>query len=604
MKNLLVSFILLLFIFGAEDSFSQQNIQTESQLAFNYFRDKEYRPASSLFFNLYKLTRSKTYFNYYIESLIKLEDFSEAEKAIKKEIKKNPDDQSYQIALGYIFKEAGKSDKSIERYDYVIEKLIPVNSEIISIANAFANNREYDYAIKTYEKGRSLLKQEHLFHFELANIFLLQKDFEKMVNEFLMAISIDPSQVNMVQNRLQSALLQDIDLSLDEILKNQLLKKIQTEQNNTSFKELLLWYFVQKKQFEAAFTQARSIDLIRNEDGFRLLSLANLAQTNSDFETALKCYQLIIEKGVNSPNYLNARMGDLEVRYLELSSIYPESKERWEKLAERYVEFFRNESYFSLATSSLIQYAHLKSFRLNQTKEAIDLLEKALNTKGMNLQNQSSIKMELADIKLLANEKWDAILLYAQVEKLNKNNPTGFEAKFKKAKVSYFMGELIWAKAQLDAIKGSTSKLIANDAIALSQFISDNTTLDTTYSAMKLFAEAEFLIYQNHYSQALLKLDEILKNHPGHSLSDDVYFKKYEIYKQLRQTDEALEVLTKIITEHPYENLADKALLLQGELFEEIKKTEKAIENYKILVTEYPGSIHSIEARKRLNELR
>lgn len=90
MKNLLVSFILLLFIFGAEDSFSQQNIQTESQLAFNYFRDKEYRPASSLFFNLYKLTRSKTYFNYYIESLIKLEDFSEAEKAIKKEIKKIP----------------------------------------------------------------------------------------------------------------------------------------------------------------------------------------------------------------------------------------------------------------------------------------------------------------------------------------------------------------------------------------------------------------------------------------------------------------------------------------------------------------------------------
>lgn len=76
------------------------------------------------------------------------------------------------------------------------------------------------------------------------------------------------------------------------------------------------------------------------------------------------------------------------------------------------------------------------------------------------------------------------------------------------------MGEFKWAKAQLDALKASTSKMIANDAIALSQLISNNTSLDTSYTAMKIYAEADFQIYQKRNNEAILKLDELLKNHP------------------------------------------------------------------------------------------
>jgi len=588
---------------GSDYAYSQKNIQTESQLAFSYFRDKEFKPASSLFFNLHKITRSKTYFNYYLECLIRLDDFQEAEKAIKKEIKKNQDDHTYLIALGYVYKEAGESDKSLEQYNKVLDKLIPVTSEITSIANAFVSKREYEYAIKTYERGRILINQENLFHLEMANIFLYQRDFEKMVTEYLLALSIDPTKINMVQNRLQSALIQDINSSLDPILKNQLLQKIQTQTDNFTFKELLMWYFMQKKQFKAAFTQARSVDLLRNEDGFRLLSLATASRTNGDLETALTCYQVVIDKGPKSPNYLNARMGDLETRYLHLKEQNPDSTKAWIELSKRYLQFL-NEENISLATSTLIQFAHLNSFYLNKTTESIELLEKALNTKGVHPQNQSKIKLELADIKLFSDEKWEAILLYSQIEKSNKNNPIGFEAKFKKAKVSYYMGELKWAKAQLDALKGSTSKLIANDAIALSQLISNNTSLDTSYTAMKTYAEAEFLIYQRKDSLAFLKFDELLKNHPGHSLSDEVYFKKYEICNKTNQTKQAMLFLSKIIEEYPYETLAAKALLVQGELLEELNDKEKAMGNYKILITEYPDSIYSVDARKKLNELR
>ncbi|BAX79722.1 tetratricopeptide repeat protein [Labilibaculum antarcticum] len=604
MKKIIVSILILISFLGSEYAYSQQSIQTDSQLAFNYFRDKEYRPASSLFYNLHKITRSRTYFNYYIDCLIQLENFQEAEKAIKKEIKKNPDDRSFLIDLGYVYKTAGESEKSLDEYNNVLDQLIPVKSEITNIANAFMSKREYDFAIKTYEKGRVLINQEHLFHLEMANIFLSQRDFEKMVSEYLLALTIDPTQLKLVQNHLQSALFQDINSSLDPILKNQLLHKIQTETENLQFKELLQWYFMQKKQFNAAFTQARSIDLIGKEDGFRLLSLAIASSTNDDFETALKCYQLVINKGSASPNYINARMGDLETQYLMLQKHKPASKLEWIELSEQYQKFFAEENNPVVTSNAIIQYAHINSFELNNSAKSIELLEKALGSSGINPQNKSKLKLELADIKLFADEKWDAILLYSQIEKSEKNNSIGFEAKFRKAKVSYFMGELKWAKAQLDALKGSTSKLIANDAIYLSQLISDNSTLDTSYTAMRTFAEAEFLVYQRKDSLAILKLDELLKNHPGHSLTDEVYFLKFKIYSEANKTEQAILSLSKIIEEHPYEILAAKALFTQGELFEKGNKAEQAMENYKILVTEYPDSIYSIEARKKLSELR
>ncbi len=604
MKKFIISFLLLISFLGSEHAFSQNRIQTDSQLAFGYFRDKEYQPAASLFFNLHKATRSKTYFNYYIDCLIQLENFQEAEKAIKKEIKKNPDDRSFLIALGFLYKKAGENEKHLNQYNKVLDKLIPVKSQITSIANSFISKREYDYAIKTYLKGRKILKQDHVFHLELANVFLSQRDFEKMVSEYLLALTIDPNLNKQIQNRLQSALLQDINSSLDPILKNQLLQKIQTQSDNLAFKELLLWYFMQKKQFKAAFTQARSLDLLKNEDGTRLLDLANAARTNHDYETALKCFQLVIDKGESAPKYLSAQMGDLETRYQTLEEQNSYSKDVWIELSERYQKFFKTEANYLKAISSVIQYAHINSFYLLNPDKSIELLEKTLAKKGVNSLNKSRLKLELADTKLFADDKWDAILLYSQIEKSNRNNELGFDAKFKKAKVSYYMGEVIWAKAQLDALKGSTSKLIANDAISLSQLISDNTTLDTSYTAIKLYAAADFLIYQRKDSLAILKFEDLLKNHTGHSLSDEAYFKLYEIYYKANKMDLANEALDAIVNEHPYESLAAKALFVQAELFEKLQKPEKAKENYKTIVTEYPDSIFSVDARKRLEAFR
>ena len=52
----------------------------------------------------------------------------------------------------------------------------------------------------------------------------------------------------------------------------------------------------------------------------------------------------------------------------------------------------------------------------------------------------------LADLLVVQEEEWEAILLYSQVEKSFKENPIGHEAKFRRARISYFQESLIGHK--------------------------------------------------------------------------------------------------------------------------------------------------------------
>ena len=245
---------------GFQTTFAQNNIQKASQLAFKYFRDKEYKPASVLFHDLYDATKSKTYFDYYIQCLIRINKIKDAEKFIRKQIKRNPYDKTLLITLGYVYKESGRLEKANENFQKVISKIAPVSNDINNVANAFIGKREYDFAIKAYQKGRQLLKRPHAFHFEIANVYLFSRDFENMIKEYLIALEVDQSLSNRVQNRFQSARFQDIDSSIDPILKKQLLAKSQKFPQNIAYQELLQWYFTQKKQFAAALIQAKSIE--------------------------------------------------------------------------------------------------------------------------------------------------------------------------------------------------------------------------------------------------------------------------------------------------------------------------------------------------------
>ena len=140
--------------------------------------------------------------------------------------------------------------------------------------------------------------------------------------------------------------------------------------------------------------------------------------------------------------------------------------------------------------------AELEALYLNDLDKAIAVLNELIQIIGVNRYILNNAKLDLGDYYLMQGGIWESTLLYSQVDKDLKEAYLGELARFKNARLSYFNGDFEWAQAQFDILKASTSKLISNDAIDLSVFITDNLGLDSIALPMELYARAELLSFQ------------------------------------------------------------------------------------------------------------
>ena len=92
---------------------------------------------------------------------------------------------------------------------------------------------------------------------------------------------------------------------------------------------------------------------------------------------------------------------------------------------------------------------------------------------------------------------------------------------------------------QLDALKASTSKLISNDAIVY-LLITDNYNLDTITTPMEMYARADLLMIQRRFKEAVMTLDSITADYPGHALEDEILMVKGDIAIESGDIDGAI----------------------------------------------------------------
>ena len=185
------------------------------------------------------------------------------------------------------------------------------------------------------------------------------------------------------------------------------------------------------------------------------------------------------------------------------------------------------------------------------------------------------------------------------------NDALGQEARYRYARLCYFRGDFEWAQTQLDVLKGATTQLISNNAMRLWLIIQDNLGLDSTDEALKLYAAAELLIFQNKSDEALKKLEEIPVLFPGHTLTDEIYFAKALIYEQKSDYMMAEQLYLRLTKDFSFDILADNALINLARLYEyKLNDTAKARKIYEMIVLNYTGSLFVGEARKRFRILR
>ncbi len=567
-------------------------------LAKQYFGDGEFEKAVVFYEKLVKKNPRRTD---YSEGLIacyqQLERYEEAEKFLLGKLQEEFVFPTFYIELGYNYTLQNLPEKASQYYEKAVNSLEENPNFGYSVGYRFQQYALLDEAVSAYTKAMRL-KPELNYDFQLARIYGEKGDIEKMFQSYLKLIYEGKSSRSNVLRNIDDFITEEPDNTNNAVLRKTLLQNAQ-KNPDILWNELLSWLFVQQKQYKSAFAQEKAIFKRTDEISFdRLKNLGEIAKEENDIETAKTVFEYIKEKATDPGVKLNAQLSLIDIDLLNADEKKLNTIEKeFESLIETY-------GYQRKTLQLQIAYANFLTFKKERPEPATAILKKGLEL-PLSRFGKAYIKMALGDILVYDQRFNEALIYFSQIQQSLKNDVLGQDARFKVAQTSFYKGDFDWALTQLKVLRGSTSQLIANDAMQLSLLISDNSLEDSTQTALKKYARADLLAYQNKPQQAIDNLEDILQNHKGEKIEDEALLKQAELLESQKKYDAARFNYQKIIEFYTSGILADDAHFRLAQLYEnKLNEPDRAKPHYEKIIYNYQDSYYFPQARKNFRKLR
>ena len=580
--------------------------QSDEQVAAYYYDHGEYAQAAQLYEGLYKRGTNKYHYQRLLSAYLELGEYKEALRLVERRQKSHPKELSLLVDEGTVYQRQRQEKKAVRCYDKAVERIGSNQQPVADLAQAFLSAGRPDYAARTYLAARSATSNRTLYFTELVTVYQQMGNYEAMTGEYFDLLDHQPGMMSSVQVSMQRMLQEAPDRRLADGVRRALVSRVQEHPDNKVYLEMMIWFSLQENDFGFALEQAEAVDArFPEQGGDQVMRVSQISQKNGAYDVAADGYRYLQRKGKEDVHYFDARVGELEVEFARINHNYTIDTKNLASLRARYLSAFdelgRNERTVPL----MRHYATLMAYHGGDAQEAVSTLDDVLELPRLKPQVRDEVKLELGDLLLFAGQTWDASLLYMQVEKANKNDVLGAAAKFRNAKLSYYSHDFEWAKSQLDVLRSSTSKLVANDAMELSLLISDNMEDDSTYDMLALFADADLLLYRGQLDSAWDAFDAVGRAVLSHPLFDEVLMRKAQIRMKQARYAEADSLLQRLVDFYPYDITADDALMLRAELNEDhLANPQTALECYEKLLLDYPTSLYVDRARKRYNALK
>ncbi len=580
--------------------------QSDEQVAAYYYDHGEYAQAAQLYEGLYKRGTNKYHYQRLLSAYLELGEYKEAMRLVERRQKSHPKELSLLVDEGTVYQRQRQEKKAVRCYDKAVERIGSNQQPVADLAQAFLSAGRPDYAARTYLAARSATSNRTLYFTELVTVYQQMGNYEAMTGEYFDLLDHQPGMMSSVQVSMQRMLQEAPDRRLADGVRRALVSRVQEHPDNKVYLEMMIWFSLQENDFGFALEQAEAVDArFPEQGGDQVMRVSQISQKNGAYDVAADGYRYLQRKGKEDVHYFDARVGELEVEFARINHNYTIDAKNLASLRARYLSAFdelgRNERTVPL----MRHYATLMAYHGGDAQEAVSTLDDVLELPRLKPQVRDEVKLELGDLLLFAGQTWDASLLYMQVEKANKNDVLGAAAKFRNAKLSYYSHDFEWAKSQLDVLRSSTSKLVANDAMELSLLISDNMEDDSTYDMLALFADADLLLYRGQLESAWDAFDAVGRAVLSHPLFDEVLMRKAQIRMKQARYAEADSLLQRLVDFYPYDITADDALMLRAELNEDhLANPQTALECYEKLLLDYPTSLYVDRARKRYNALK
>ena len=599
----------LLFVLLSNQAAHGQK-QEEIQLANEYVLKGDKKKALELYRDLARDEDDiSLIYNNYFNLLIDMRLGDEAQAFLKKISKREPQNIQYKLDLGLVYLRSGDMSKADKYFKELIAENKANVQRVKVMSDYFLSHTLPDYGILSLSESRTAMANPYLFCLDLAMLYRIKGNQDKMVQEYLNYVTQSSANIQYVKNVLQALLTKPEEL---ESLERLLYDKVQQYPDVEVYADLLIWVTMQQKNFYASFIQARAYDKRYKREGEKCLEVARVALDNDDYDNATRIYRYLIREYPNSQNFMLARLGLIRTREERVKKSYPVKTDSVRMLINDYRNFIKQYPDNLNALEAAKSEAMLFATYLDQKDSAVQLLNRLIANNKASQYLKAKAKLDLGDIYMLKGEPWESTLLYSQVEKTQKENIVGYEAKLRNAKLSYYKGDFRLAQEHLDILKQATTREIANDALELGMRIKENIAFDSVGAALRDYAAIELLLYQNKTDEALSRIEKLKQgfSSTGESITnrtilDDVYWLEANLRMRRGEFDKSLVLLQKILDEYGQDVLADDAYFMQGEIYErQLNNKEKAMEIYREFLTRFPGSVFAAEARKRYRLLR
>ena len=574
-------------------SISQNN---DVQKAQSLFSKGDYEKAVQIYEKLpsNKLPR---FYSSYLYSLNALSKYKEAKKVAQKMYLRDKNNLRYLSDVIIFERKNNDKSEASKNLNILIKELKTKPSQALTISNNFNRNEMYDFAIKVLDATENDNNRSN-YLIQKAENYSSLLDYEKMITCLLDLLEYNASRELYVRNKFQKTIYNFgiKNENFNESLKKLLISYSNKNSKNPIYSDLLVWYFIQNKNYEMAYRQSVSMDLKFGDYDFTLLDIASLFQQEKKHMQANKVYNYIISKNKKDKLFYQAHAQKINLAFVS------DNQQLITEVRENYDNYELDFPLNKITVNFYSAYAKFQALHKNDYESSEKIFLKILNLDNIKDEvDVAEAKLNYSDILVYNGRIWEALIYYSQVEKKFKENPIGHQAKLKIAKVYYYNGDFEVAQAQLDVLKRSTSKLISNDAIDLSLLITDNLSLDTTDIVMRMYAKAEMLAYQRKYIEALSLYDSLINKYQFHSLVDEALFEKYKIYYELEDFDNCIFALNKILDYSLNDILADDATYFLAKIYDEkINDINLALLNYNIIIEKFQGSIYYDFSRKKI----
>ena len=587
MKKLLLHISLFFSLIG----FSQNE-----QLAQYYYDKGDFEKAKISYEELLQsVPQNYQYFIRTIDCYQQLKQFEVAEKAIQTRLDKYKQ-SSLLVELGYNFKIQQQDEKAQKYFEQALAKIKSNPNEVYGIANSFEKKVLLDYALQAY-KTAVQLQPNFNFNYQMGLLYGQLGNTDMMISTFLDEAFVHPESTILIQNQFSRFMTDEGDAGFSANLRKALITRTQKNQD-VYWNQFLSWFYTQQKEFGKAFVQEKAIYKRNPESLNAIINLAQLAIDEKDDSTATTILEFVLENTSEIELLVQANT------YLMQVKIDTTSEKDCPNLETELSALISKYGISPFTLSLQLMQAHFLTFNLKKPEAGKTIVRAALELQ-LDEYEMAKAKMELADILLYEAKFNQALLYYSQIENDLKNDAVAHEASLKAAKTSYFKTDLEWALKQFKELKSASTQLIANDALEYFLLINDNTVADSTQVALKAFAKADYLEYQNRNQEAIQAFQVILKQFKGQEIEAVTNLRLGKLFEKIGEFSLSLPQYQNIIEQHSDGIYVDEALYFSAELYKnQLQLPDKAKSLYEKIIFNHQDSIYFVEARRKFRELR